>query len=291
MNEPAVVLAAFGVSNPLGLDCIMNIVHRTRTRFDSSPVRLAFTSNQIRNIWQRRAGDREWLAANPGVPDEILDIRGPLAAVANLQDAGHRDIVVQSLHVYAGEEYFDLKAYVDGLNSIRTAKPRWMPFNRLVLGRPALGAPGPAHPYQHDLERAARALADDARLARDNGAALVYAGHGNPVFSTGVYLELELVLRRMFPGLEVFIGAVEGLQGLDYTRSRLRNAAVGRLLLKPLMVVAGEHAREDICGTGDSWRSALLGDGYEVECVLEGLGEKDAWAGLYVENALQVWEA
>ena len=162
MGKPAIVLAAFGVSHPQGLSGLLNILEHTRRRFAGSQVRLAFTSNQIRRKWQKRAGDAAWLAEHPEIPREVLEVQGPLATIANLQDAGHRDIVVQSLHIYAGEEYFDLKSYLDGLRSIRTAKPKWMPFSRLVLGRPALGAPGPEAPYQRDLERAARATARSA---------------------------------------------------------------------------------------------------------------------------------
>ncbi|MCB2188009.1 MAG: sirohydrochlorin cobaltochelatase [Deltaproteobacteria bacterium] len=134
MSSFAIVLAAFGVANASALAALGQIQARFQGAFPDAPVRLAFTSNQIRKIWRRRARDPQWREANPSVPPDILEVQGPLAVIANLQDAGYRDLVVQSLHIYAGEEYRDLRSYLDGLNAIRTVQPRWMPFSRALHG-------------------------------------------------------------------------------------------------------------------------------------------------------------
>ena len=291
MQQSGIVLAAFGVANPDSVAGITNVLARVRGTFPLAKTTLAFTSNQIRGKWRRRSRDRKWLSEHPGTSPELLNVRGILAAIADLQDEGCRRILVQPLHIYAGEEYSDLKSYVAGLNSIRTAKPRWMPFEALALGRPALGQNGPEFPYLEDLERAAKALAQDARMALDMGAALVYGGHGNPYFSTGVYTELELLLHRNHPGLKAFIGVVEGLMGTDHVAKRLLKEGVEKVLLKPLMLVAGEHAHSDLCGDEEnSWRVVFEKAGMEVECDLKGLGEASAWVDIYVQNIIQTAE-
>ena len=284
-NNTCIVLAAFGVSMPEGSAGITTVLEMVRRAYPHIPIRLAFTSNQIRCRWRQRSGDPSWRRDNPQVPEEFYEVQGPLAAMASLQDLGCRNLVVQPLHICAGEEYQDLESYVQGLRSIRTIKPKWRPFDKIVLGRPALGRPGPEHPYDLDLERAARALAQDLDLARQSDAALVYVGHGNHFMPSGVYRDLERLLGRANPDLSVAVGMVEGIWDLDYVLERLQGANTKQVMLKPLMLVAGEHARQDMCGSNaDSWKSLLQARGYQVQCMLKGLGQNPDWAHIYLEN-------
>ncbi len=286
MEKTALVLAAFGAGRPEALAGIENIYQRARAAFPAARVEVCFTSNQVRRLWRKRREDRAWQEAHPQTPAWALAVKGPLAVMAELQDQGYRSQLVQPLHVYAGEEYQDLKSYLAGLNSIQTLKPKWRPFRKLALGRPALGEPGPRRPYVEDLERAARALAPEVEEASRLGAALVYVGHGNHYFSTGVYHELQVVMQRLHPGKEVLVGTVEGLLDARLVRDRLLAKRAVKVLLRPLMVVAGVHAAEDMCGPGeDSWRAILEAAGLEVECRLAGLGQNDSWADIYLEHA------
>ena len=287
MNNTAIVLAAFGVSLLEALPGIDNVVARVRSSF-RCPVEVCFTSNMVRSIWKKRLADQAWLAGNPAPPDYLGKVRGPLATMAALQEQGFQNQLIQPLHIYAGEEYHDLRSFVSALAGIETIKAKWRPFKKLALGRPALGAPGIEYPYMQDIQRAAEALRGDARQAQQAGAALVYVGHGNHVFSTGVYHELQRVLQKRHPGLTVAIGTVEGIFDAEYVCEYLKQKGVQRVLLKPLMVVAGVHARDDMAGEGEgSWRSILERAGFEVDCHLQGLGESDAWAGLYLRHILE----
>lgn len=284
MRKTAIILAAFGASIPDALKGITNIVDRTREAY-ACPVEVCFTSNMVRSIWQKRLADESWLAENPQTPDYVQSIKGPLATMAGLQDRGYKSQLIQPLHMYAGEEYHDLRNYVSALAGIETVKAKWRPFEVVALGRPALGAPGVEYPYMNDIERAAEALEGDVREALEMEAALVYVGHGNHVFSTGVYHELKQTLRRRHPNAKIEIGAVEGIFGAEYVTGKLSGNGVRRVLLKPLMVVAGVHARDDMAGEDDdSWRSILTQAGLEVECRLQGLGESDTWAEIYLKN-------
>ena len=190
---------------------ITNVQKVVQEAFPNTPVRIAFASNIIRNIWHQRQQDPQFLKEHKDIPEQILYVKGPLATIADLQDEGYRTIVVQPLHAYAGEEYADLCAYVSGLNAIATVKKKYMPFVKLVIGRPVLGESGPDYDYHKDMEAAAKALAPDVTFAGQKGEALVYMGHGNEFFSTGIYAEFEQVMQKTYPKSRVFVGTVEGV--------------------------------------------------------------------------------
>lgn len=286
-HKNAIVLAMFGTTVEPALEGLLNIKEKMEKRFPNTPVRIAFTSNIIRKIWQKRASDPAYRKEHPEVPREILHVQGPLAAIASLQDQGYDTIVVQPTHIAPAEEFLDLCSYVKALASIKTIKARFTPFHKLVVGRPALGTYGREHPYAEDIKRAAEALKEDAALARQKGAALVYMGHGNEFFpSGGSYLEFESVMNRLYPDLLTFVGNVEGYPDFQRLLELLRHAKVKRVVIKPLMVVAGDHAMNDMAGPEpDSWKSMLEEAGIEVIPVLRGLGQQDAFAEIFVQHA------
>ncbi|QGY40724.1 sirohydrochlorin cobaltochelatase [Pseudodesulfovibrio cashew] len=282
--KQAIVLAAFGTSYPTGLDSILNIKTRVEKAYPGVPVRLAFTSSIIRKIWSKRRHDPEWQKANQDVPREVLFVKSPLATVADLQDEGYKDLAVQTLHVFAGEEFSDLTNMMIGLRSIRTVKAKSIPFNKLRLGRPALGMPGDAYPYTDDIAAAAAALKGDVDEAKKMGATLVYMGHGNDFYSTGIYSEFQHVMQTSHD-YPVFVGCVEGFPGFDELVAELKATGKKKILLKPFMVVAGDHASNDMAGDeDDSWKVMLTRAGFSVTTQLRGLGSVDAWADLYVNH-------
>ena len=284
-NKKAIVLAGFGTTYPSALVSITNIQKKVQEAFPKTTVRIAFTSNIIRNIWHQRQQDPQFLKEHKEIPEQILYVKGPLAAIADLQDEGYRTIIVQPLHAYAGEEYADLCSYIDGLNAITTIKKKYMPFVKLVIGRPVLGKFGPDHDYHKDMETAAKALAPDVALAVQKGAALVYMGHGNEFFSTGIYAEFQQVLQKTYPTTRIFVGTVEGFPSLDDVVSQVTHWKIKKAMLKPLMIVAGDHANNDMAGDeDDSWKSTFKRAGIRVECDIHGLGENMEWAQIYVDH-------
>ena len=288
-NKKAIVLANFGTSYLSALKAITTIQKEVEKAFPGVKVQMAFTSNIIRKIWHKRQNDKAFLKDHPDVPKEYLYVKGPLATIADLQDEGYRTIVVQPTHIFAGEEYADLSSYVRGLNSIVTIKEKYRPFKKLVIGRPALGGYGDVHDYHKDLEAAAKVLKDDVALAKKEKAALVYMGHGNEFFSTGIYIEFQQVMRKMYPDVKIFIGTVEGFPSLDDVLTGLKHMKVKKVVLKPFMVVAGDHANNDMAGDeDDSWKSQIKKLGIRVVPVLHGLGEKPGWAKIYVSHIKDV---
>lgn len=284
-HKKAIVLANFGTTYPSALLDILNIKTAVERAFPDAEVKIAFTSNIIRNIWHKRQHDSRFLAKHKDIPKEILYVKGPLATIADLQDEGYKTIIVQPTHVYSGEEYMDLSSYVHGLNSIKTVKPKYMPFKKLILGRPLLGTWGPQHDYHKDLKAMAVALAEDVKEARASGSALVYMGHGNEYFSTGAYIELQEVMRKMYPSVPIFIGTVEGFPSLDDVVSGLLHWHVKKVILRPLMIVAGDHARNDMAGDDkESWKNVIASHGIHVRPGIHGLGEKKTIADIIVRH-------
>lgn len=282
--KQAIVLSAFGTTYPAALESILNIQNRIQAAFPGTPVKLAFTSNIIRKIWQERSGDAAWIKANPNVHDDVLHVKTPLATIADLQNDGYKDIAVQSLHVFAGEEFHDTLTLMAGLRSISTLKAKNMPFGKLVLGRPALGMPGTQYPYLEDIAAGAKALSTDVAAAKKQGAALVYMGHGNDFFSTGIYAEFAKAMTQMYEW-PVIVGCVEGFPGFDDVLAALKTSGKKKILLKPLMVVAGDHASNDMAGEeDDAWKVMFTKAGYKVTCDVTGLGMNDDWADLYVQH-------
>ena len=279
-QKPAVVVSAFGTTDEEALQSILNIKNRIAAAFPSYDIHLAFTSNFIRDIWHQRNNDKEYRKAHKNIPEEVYKITNPLTVMAQIQERGSRLIIVQSLHVTAGEEYGDLKSIVKQLYSIETMKFSLKPFPWLALGKPALG-----YGEKEDLERAAKSLAPLATEAKISGAALVLMGHGNEHKELDVYGKLEKILVKMYD-LPVYIGLVEGNPGFDDVLKRVHKDQVKKIILAPLMVVAGDHAKNDMASADDpeSWYSQFKVHNIEIKVHLEGLGSNNDWADIYVEN-------
>lgn len=282
-RKPAIVLAAFGTTDVEAVHSIMNILDRVEKAFPDYDVHLAFTSNTIRGIWRERAGDAEFRKKNADIPETIYAVKNALSTLAAIQEDGARLVLVQSLHVTDGEEYEDLANLVAALENGKTMKRVLHPFPWIGVGEPALGVgDGPAK-Y---LDRAAAALAPLVDEARNADAALVLMGHGNEHLKQEVFAKLEQVLRKRY-GQQVYIGMVEAPPFAGDIVESIKGSAnpPKRVLLAPLMIVAGDHARNDMAGDeDDSWVSIFKEHGFEVKTHLVGLGSNDSWADIYVEH-------
>jgi sirohydrochlorin cobaltochelatase len=289
-HKSAVVIAMFGTSVEPALQSLINIRREIEQRFPSTEVRIAFTSNIIRKKWQRRAKDPEYIKAHPEIPEDILHVKTPLATIADLQNVGYNNIVIQPTHVSMGEEFLDLHTYVKALMDMGTfKKPKYKPFHKVALGRPALGTYGTKFPYSEDIIILAKAMAPDAKLAGQENAGIVYMGHGNEYFpgSGGAYLEFAAKMRKMYPGVVTTIGNVEGFPGIEDIMEALELYGVKKVILKPFMVVAGDHSINDMAGDEeDSWKSILVKNGFEVVPVTKGLGENDDFCNIFVNHAV-----
>ena len=190
-------------------------------------------------------------------------------ALERLAQAGYTDVVLQSTHVMNGEERDKMMAH---------ALPFVERFERLTFGAPLLTE-------VEDYHAAARALLERLPAKRPDSA-VVYMGHGTEHHANAVYALLEYVLHDM-GRTDIHIGTVEGYPGFDEVCRRLEEqGGVKNVLLAPLMVVAGDHARNDLAGEEpDSWKNLLTERGYTATCLLEGLGENPAIRAIFVRHA------
>jgi len=282
----AIILSSFGTTETSALSSILNIKSMVEKAFPKTRVELVFTSNIIRNIWQERSqSQKEWL--DKGIPSEVLNVKGILETFGKLQSAGYRDIVVQPTHMFHMEQYSDLSAYVNSIASIKTVREKWLPFDTIVMGRPAMGTIGVDYPYHEDLAKVVKILKVDVKKAKETNSILVYMGHGNEVWSTGIYAELQKAMRATYPETTTFVGSVEGYPGLEDVKMGLTHIKpkTKNILLKPLMIVAGDHAKNDMAGDEeDSWKSGFTELGYKVNPVLAGLGSNDKFAKIFVNH-------
>ena len=221
--------------------------------FPDRTLRRAFTSGMI----IRRLKERDGLAI-----DNVTEALERLAA------EGYEDVVLQSTHVMNGDERDKMMAQ---------ASPFASRFARFAIGAPLLTE-------TEDYFETARALME--RLPRQQAdTALVYMGHGTGHYANAVYALLEYVLHDL-GRTDIHIGTVEGYPGFAEVCRRLEETPyVKNVTLLPLMVVAGDHANNDLAGDEeDSWRSLLTKRGYAVRCVLEGLGENPALRAVFVRH-------
>ena len=212
-----------------------------------------------------------------GVVEELdprveLVVSGSFAqALERLLAEGCTDVVVQPTHVMNGEEYHKLLAQ---------AEPYRARFARMTFGRPLLTA-------AEDYAALGRALME-ALPAQRADTAVLYMGHGSEHQANSAYALMEYTFHDL-GRKDVVIGTVEGYPGFGEALRRLKERPqVRRVELRPLMTVAGDHAKNDLAGDEeDSWRRRLEAEGYETACVLTGLGEYPAVRALFVEHARQ----
>lgn len=282
--KTAIIVAHFGTTVPQGLQSIINITDAVHTAYPETEVRITFTSNIIRKVWKKRQAEpQKWLTQ--GIPEEVLYVKNFIATVGDLLEDGYTNIIVQPTHMFYMEQSYDLQQYINAMGSINTIKERWKPIKSIVMGRPALGKPGNVYPYHEDVDTAIRTLAGDVELARDNNSMLVYMGHGNEYWSTGIYAETQKKMREAYPDVETYIGVVEGSPSVEDLLAQMQHSNKHRVTLIPFMIVAGDHAVNDMAGPeADSWKSIMTDAGYEVMPVLQGLGSNDEFAQIFVSH-------
>ena len=255
MSIKALLVVSFGTSYPHALE--QDIEATERAIAAALPDRdcfRAFTSGMILRKLARRDGV------------EIDDVP---AALARIADQGYTDVVIQPTHIMNGEEYDKLRAQ---------AAPWGEKLGRLSIGAPLLTA-------VEDYQAAAEALMAQFDPPAPHEA-LVLMGHGTGHFANAAYLKLEYMLHDM-GWKRAFLGTVEGYPALDEVRRRLAECqGVQKVLLAPFMLVAGDHANNDMAGPDpDSWKNVLEADGYTVSCRVAGLGEYPGIRDIFAAHA------
>ena len=222
--------------------------------FPDWSVRRAFTSQIIIDRVRERDG---------------VEIDNVKAALDRAVDNGVKTLVVQPTHLMDGLEYTDL---VDELAQYTDA------FEHIAVGAPLLTSDG-------DFQAVADAITQATAQYDDGDTAICFMGHGTEAESNRIYGEMQQVLEAAGHDL-YYVGTVEAEPTLEDVLAGVKDSGAHRVVLQPLMIVAGDHANNDMAGDEEgSWKRAFQDAGYEVECVLKGLGELEAIQQLFAAHA------
>ena len=257
--KSAILVVSFGTSVPEARKAIDNLVNTARKAFPDSEVRLSFTSNIIRRKIARESGDI---------------IPNPVQALAQLNDDGFTDVVVMPTHIIPGEEYDELYSVVDAFCGIDGKYG----FESLKIGTPFMNSP------EECEEMADILIKRFSSQLKDESTGIILMGHGTPEhFANALYSQLQIILDRKAYG-RFFVGTVEAapLFRDDVWPKLKRHPEIKKLVLSPLMIVAGDHARNDLAGEDEdeSWLNILrAGDDErsydDITTYLVGLGEDE----------------
>ena len=222
--------------------------------FPDFSVRRGFTANIIIDHVQRR--------------DNIL-IDDVDAALERAVNNGVKNLVVQPTHLMHGLEYDELVEEVGNYSDA---------FDQVVFGEPLLNS-------DDDFARVEKAITEWTASYDDGETAICFMGHGTEADSNEVYQKMQDLLTK--DGYtNYFVGTVEAEPSLDDVLAKVQAGDYKRVVLEPLMVVAGDHANNDMAGDEDgSWKKTFEDAGYEVECLLRGLGENEDIRAIYVDHA------
>lgn len=236
--KTALLCVSFGTSVPTARKSITAVEETLHTEMPEADFYRAFTSKTIRRILASK-GETVWSM------DEALE---------QLTNGSYDRVVIQPTHFLYGLEYESLKA------SVEEAKKS---FPALSLGVPLLSG-------TRDLQALARVLSEEFPEKEDS--ALVFMGHGTPHFSNVVYPAMQAVF-HMMGRKDVYVGTVEGWPDVEEICRQLQAENYTHIRIAPLMLVAGDHALNDMAGDEeDSWKSILAQEGYKVDCIMQGLG-------------------
>jgi len=254
-EKNVILVVSFGTSYNDSRDITIGAIENAiAAAFPDYEVRRAFTSQIIIDKLKERDG---------------LEIDNVEEALDRAVADGVTNLVVQPTHLMNGYEYTDL---ADALADYEGK------FNQVVLAEPLLTS-------DDDFNAVIAAITDKMASYDDGETAIVFMGHGTEADSNQVYAKMQEMITAA--GYEnYYIGTVEATPTLDDVIAALaEKGTYKKVVLEPLMVVAGDHANNDMAGDeDDSWKTILTNEGYEVECVLEGLGQVTAIQDIYVAH-------
>ncbi len=254
-QKPVLLVVSFGTSyndnRDLSIGAIENALQEAYPDYE---VRRAFTSQIIIDKLKERDG---------------LEIDNVSQAMIKLVADGVKNVVVQPTHVMSGYEYDDV---VKEVNVYKDA------FDSLKFGAPLLTTDA-------DYEKVVSIITEETAEYNVDGTAIVFMGHGTSHPANMTYTKLQQ--RLADAGFDRYIvGTVEATPSLDDVMAAVEKLGATRVVLRPLMIVAGDHANNDMAGDEEgSWKTTLEGKGYEVVTVIEGLGQSEAIQQMFVEHA------
>lgn len=253
-DKPVILTVSFGTSYNDSREKTIGAIEKAIAKANPDyEVRRAFTSQTVIDILKER---------DKIETDNVED------AFKKLVSDGVKTLVVQPTHVMSGYEYDDLMEVVEENRS---------KFDRLSVGAPLLTS-------DEDYKELVSILKDSTSQYSPDDTAVVFMGHGTEHESNAAYATLQEAFTAA-GAKNYFVGTVEATPSLDDIVSAVKSDGYKKVVLEPLMVVAGDHANNDMAGDEDgSWKKTFENEGIEVECLLKGLGEIDGVQKMYVSH-------
>ncbi|KAB3539047.1 sirohydrochlorin cobaltochelatase [Alkaliphilus pronyensis] len=230
--------------------CIESIEKRIAKEFSRFDVRRAFTSKMVINKLKSR--------------DNLL-VDTLEEALTKMKEEGFNEVYIQSLHVTPGKEYGDI---------VETVRQFQDQFHKLALGRPLLTK---VEDYKATVAGLKKQLPQQKQ-----GKAVLLMGHGTYHPANACYSCLQSIIND--EGLNAYVGTVEDYPELQDILPKLKKANIKEAVLMPFMLVAGDHAKNDLAGDEDSWKTVLEDDGFKVEVYMHGLGENIEIQDIYIQH-------
>ena len=259
IGEKELLVISFGTSfNDNRVKTIGAIEADMETVFgDEYSIRRGFTSQIIIDHIKRRDG-------------EVIDNVGE--ALDRAVENGVKELVIQPTHLMDGLEYNDIvtevSQYADAFDSIK-------------IGAPLLTS-------DEDFKIVAEAIVADTASYDDGETAICFMGHGTEADSNMVYEKMQ---ETLIAGghTNYYIGTVEAAPTLEDVIAKVAEGNYKKVVIQPLMIVAGDHANNDMASDEeDSWKSAFESEGYEVTCIVKGLGEIKEIRNLIIAHTTEV---
>ncbi len=255
--KDGVLLVMFGTSYTSAQVALNAIEEEYKDFYKNSPVEVAYTSSMIRSKLEKRG-------------EHIFSID---EALHSLADQGVSKVLIQSFHVAPAAEYNEterliVKHLIQNPDHFTTAK----------LGAPLLTS-------SQDMHKVIEVILQALPKERQPEDAVVFMGHGND-HGPG-----DLVLQATAHALHaqdanVYLASVEGALRFDAVLEQLKTKKPQRVWLVPFMIVAGDHAVNDLAGSeADSWASQIRQAGMEVKPVIKGLGELEGIRHVFLEHS------
>ena len=276
IGENEILVVSFGTSfNDSRAEDIGGVEKALQAAYPDWSVRRAFTAQIIINHVQAR-------------DDEKIDNMDQ--ALQRAVDNGVKNLVVQPTHLMHGAEYDEM---VEAIDSYKDK------FESVAIAEPMLGEVGDdATVINDDKKAVAEAITDEAvkeagydsmEAAAEDGTAFVFMGHGTSHTANVTYDQMQTQMENL-GFTNAFIGTVEGEPedtACEEVIKKVQDAGFKKVVLRPLMVVAGDHANNDMAGDDeDSWKSQFEASGAfdSIDTQIEGLGRIDAVEQLYVAH-------
>lgn len=260
-GKKAILVVSFGTTYHDTMKTTIEAVeNKMRAEFPDYEVRRAFSSRIIIKRLAERDG---------------IKIDTEKQALDRLKAEGFTEVIVQPMQVTAGEEYELIKGVVAHAQAAKT-------FEKITIGRPLLYYMG-QEDRADDYLAVAKALETQYPKLNKNEAVLLL-GHGGPHPATATYPALqEKLLDAGYKN--VYVYTVEGYPTLEGTIAKLKANKIKKVTMMPLMLVAGDHANNDMAGDeSDSHKSQLLAAGIKVDTYIHGLGENAKIQDIYVQH-------